>query len=112
MRNTEQLVITKEYIHAHKTRRGAWTKVQVEALGLEWPPRQGWINDLIGTMLTPDKAYLFESGKNTKAGNKKENYWDLGKAIIKNVDKLTDSQIIRLYEFIQKELVKRNINKR
>lgn len=111
MRSTEQFVLTKEYIHKHKTKRGAWTKVQIEALGLSWPPRQGWINELIGTTVTPDQACTFENGKNSRASPKKESQWDLGKKIIKNVDKLTDNQLTRLYEFIRQEMTKRKLIK-
>lgn len=28
----------------HRTPRGAWNKPQLELLGIEWPPRQGWID--------------------------------------------------------------------
>ena len=111
MRNTVQFEITKEYIHKHKTSRGAWTKVQIEALGLSWPPRQGWVNELVGTMLTPDQASAFENGKTERARKKKDSYWDLGKEIIKNVDKLTDNQLTRLYEFARNEMIKRNLTK-
>lgn len=110
MRDTEPVVITKAYIDKHKTKRGAWTKVQIEALGLEWPPTNGWKDRLVGEILNPDGARRFEQGKSMRA-NTKQSFWDLGKNIIKNGDKLTDNQLARLYEFAKAEMFKRKLIK-
>lgn len=34
--------ITLDDIEAAKTPRGGWTRQQIEAWGLTWPPRKGW----------------------------------------------------------------------
>ena len=44
--------LTREYIMKHRTARGAWTRAQIEALGLEWPPLQGWIDSVVGQNIT------------------------------------------------------------
>ncbi len=53
--------LTREYIMKHRTARGAWTRAQIEALGLEWPPRKGWIDTVIGRELTEAQARQFQN---------------------------------------------------
>lgn len=52
--------LTREYIMKHRTVRGAWTRAQIEALGLEWPPLQGWIDSVVGQHITEAQARQFE----------------------------------------------------
>ena len=40
--------ITLEEILAARTPRGGWTRKQIEAWGLPWPPPQGWPKLLTG----------------------------------------------------------------
>ena len=35
--------ITTDFIHKHRTPRGGFSRAQMYALGVEWPPRRGWI---------------------------------------------------------------------
>jgi hypothetical protein len=67
MRNTEPVLVTREYIMKHRTKRGAWTRVQILALGIEWPPQQGWIDEVCGQTLSPESAIEFETGKEIAA---------------------------------------------
>ncbi len=53
--------LTREYIMKHRTARGAWTRAQIEALGLEWPPLQGWIDSVVGQNITEAQARQFEN---------------------------------------------------
>lgn len=55
-------VVTRDWVFEHRTKAGAWTRVQIEALGLRWPPRQGWINKVVGKRLTDEGAARFEQG--------------------------------------------------
>ena len=57
------MIITRQFINDNKTRKGAWTKKQFEALGITYPPRKGWINEMIGKEITPEQAGLFIEGK-------------------------------------------------
>ena len=54
------MLITKDYINTHKTDKGAWTKDQIQALGIEWPPSNGWMRKIIGTELADENAARFE----------------------------------------------------
>jgi hypothetical protein len=35
--------VTRAHVMAIRTRRGAWTRKQLEALGVAWPPVKGWL---------------------------------------------------------------------
>jgi hypothetical protein len=54
------MIITKEWIHAHRTPAGAWNRKQIEALGLEYPARKGWIGKLVGTEIAELAKAAFE----------------------------------------------------
>jgi hypothetical protein len=62
-------VLTYEYIHQHKTRNGGWTKRQLKALGLEWPPQSGWIAGVCGKSIAEQSAADFENGKHEFSSN-------------------------------------------
>ena len=34
--------IDSNFIEKHKTKNGAWTKRQLEIIGIAWPPPKGW----------------------------------------------------------------------
>jgi len=55
--------LTYEYIQEHKTDAGGWTSKQLKVLGIEWPPKSGWINDVCGKTITDDDAKAFEDAK-------------------------------------------------
>jgi hypothetical protein len=41
--------VTEALIRECATARGGWTKRQLEALGVDWPPQKGWIERVVGT---------------------------------------------------------------
>jgi len=53
--------ITRQFIMDNRTPRGSWTQAQIEALGIAWPPRQGWIDTVIGRELTEAQARQFQN---------------------------------------------------
>lgn len=55
------MVITKKFIVDNKTLKGAWTKPQIEVLGIKWPPTAGWMNRVIGTEISNENAAVFMS---------------------------------------------------
>ena len=64
------MIVTREYIHRHKTPRGAWTRVQIEALGLKWSEKtHGWIDRLEGTEISEEQAKKFEEGRTSGKKN-------------------------------------------
>ena len=64
------MIATRGYIFKHRTPNGAWTKSQIEALGLDWPPITGWIDLVSGTELSAEQQKEFEAarlvGRNVK----------------------------------------------
>jgi hypothetical protein len=60
-------VVTREWIKANSSSRGGagHTAVQLEAIGVEWPPRQGWQARAHGRRISQDERRRFES----------ESYW-------------------------------------
>jgi len=92
MENTG-FTLTREYIHSHKTLKGAWNKVQINALGLTWPPRQGWIDELEGEYISLANARLFEAAKLKGAGN-------ITQRIYRKIMKLDDRQLELVHDFI------------
>jgi len=54
------MIITKQWIHDHKTPAGAWNRKQIEALGLSWPATKGWIKSLEGKEVTLEQKMDFE----------------------------------------------------
>jgi hypothetical protein len=57
---TEQFIITKQWLDSWQTKKGGYTKLQVEALGLKWPLTKGWKNRIIGNELTYPARVNFE----------------------------------------------------
>lgn len=55
-----RMIVTKQYLNKHKTGKGGWTKKQLVALGVEWPPTKGWKKIVIGHALTDEKVRAFE----------------------------------------------------
>ena len=53
------IVLTKEMIEAARTPNGGFTKSQLAAIGIEWPPPQDWINEKEGAMITPQQLEAF-----------------------------------------------------
>jgi len=69
---TEAVLVTNEYINEFKTKRGAWTRAQIIALGLTWPPQHGWKNSIIGEVITGQQAEAFESNNTPISKGKKK----------------------------------------
>lgn len=55
-------VLTKAYIDRNRTKKGAWTRKQLEAIGVSWPPRHGWKDRVVGNVISHDAAKVFEAG--------------------------------------------------
>lgn len=61
------MILTRRYIMNHRTDKGSWTKPQIEALGIDWPPRQGWIYRACGQTIGHTDQQIFESRMGVKA---------------------------------------------
>lgn len=94
----DYIEITKQYLNRHRTERGSWTRAQIEALGIEWPPRQGWQHKIIGTYLSKKKAQVFEKAKTQFAKDRKT-----------TVQKLSNFQLLEQFNDRLQELIKRGL---
>lgn len=57
------MIVTKTWVHAHKTVRGGWTKKQLAVLGVPWPPPKGWLKAVVGTQITESQRIEFEAAR-------------------------------------------------
>ena len=55
------MILTRSYIEAHKTDMGAWTRSQMQAIGVKWPQPKGWIQEAEGREITEENARIFEA---------------------------------------------------
>jgi len=69
--DNQKVEVTREYLFKHRTKKGSWTRHQIQALGIDWPPRSGWIEELVGTWINLDQAREFEIGREIMAGKEK-----------------------------------------
>lgn len=63
--------LTRQIIERAQTPNGGYTKNQLEAIGISWPPQEGWVEQKVGTFITPsqlEKFYCIEYVK-TKSDN-------------------------------------------
>ena len=58
--------ITRDWIMQHRTARGAWTRKQLEAIGVRWPPQRGWVGLSSGQEITADQQARFEAEAGTQ----------------------------------------------
>lgn len=60
------MLITKELILKNRTKNGAWTRDQLQALGVKWPPKHGWMNRVIGKPISSDNLRRLEEKSTAK----------------------------------------------
>ena len=53
--------VSAKWIHAHHTSRGAWTRRQLAAIGVSWPPARGWMWRAEGMEITEAQRQTFEA---------------------------------------------------
>lgn len=53
--------VNKKWIHENKTKRGGFTKAQLAAIGVSWPPKAGWVERSSGKLITDEQKDIFES---------------------------------------------------
>ena len=54
------MIVTKDWIEQFQTPGGGWTKKQLEAIGVKWPPAKGWKDRVNGSFISDKDAVLFE----------------------------------------------------
>lgn len=65
--------ITDEWLMQNRTRAGAWTRAQLEVIGIKWPPRHGWKHQVIGKDLSDAEVARFISAANIRAKRTQKN---------------------------------------
>jgi hypothetical protein len=62
--------VTQHWIKAYQSGRGGWNKKQLACIGVDWPPKTGWILAAAGGEITEQKKTEFEQlqGKSIEAG--------------------------------------------
>ena len=53
--------VTKEWLNIYQTDKGSWNAKQLACLCIDWPPRKGWINRAVGTVILVSVKERFES---------------------------------------------------
>lgn len=65
------MILTKENIEAGSTSGVSYTRRQLEALGVAWPPVHGWKAGLIGKTISDEKYAEFMRMSGVKGGTKR-----------------------------------------
>lgn len=59
------VVVTNQFIESGMSDVGGWTRKQIQALGIAWPPREGWKQRLEGVEIPDEDAARFLELKNS-----------------------------------------------
>ncbi len=51
--------LTRQFIMDNRTPKGSWTRSQIQALGIAWPPLHGWIDTVIGKEIGSQQVLIF-----------------------------------------------------
>lgn len=65
--------ITREWIFKYRTKGGSWTRDQLAAISVDWPPVSGWIDRVIGNEIDSRAEDRFKSRKSVKQCRKELN---------------------------------------
>lgn len=57
------MTLTRQNLHAGKTGNGGFKRAQVEALGLKWPVKKGWLSELIGKEVSDETYSAFMAAR-------------------------------------------------
>lgn len=57
-----------EEINRHRTPRGGFTRKQLQALGIEWPPKSGWLKGLCQNGVSKERMERFIQESNQNPG--------------------------------------------
>ncbi len=55
--------LTRDHVAAAKSKSGGWTKKQLAAIGVSWPPAKGWADKVCGKEVSADALRQFLEGK-------------------------------------------------
>ena len=52
--------MTWGWLHRYSTPGGGWTAKQLRAIGVDWPPRRGWLRLSVGKTISVGQKAAFE----------------------------------------------------
>ncbi|HSH24581.1 MAG TPA: hypothetical protein VLA13_03480 [Massilibacterium sp.] len=58
------MIITEQILKEAESINGAWSRKQLETIGIKWPPPKGWKKKIIGTKVDKSKIQKLLSLKN------------------------------------------------
>ena len=68
--NTELITLTHGLIEKARTPNGGFTKSQLAAIGIGWPPPEDWIEKKVGTKITKEQLEVFNKIEYTRQSTK------------------------------------------
>lgn len=57
--------ISEEFLSRISSRKDGWNRLQLELLGVAWPPPQGWKRRLLGQEISEETARRLEALRDT-----------------------------------------------
>lgn len=63
-----RFTISLTWLRRHATKGAGWSRKQIEALGLPYPARAGWLERVAGKQITQAQRAAFEAAAKTKPG--------------------------------------------
>lgn len=66
------VIVTRDFLEAGKSDRGAWSKLQLMCIGVAWPPPKGWRKSVIGRAVSNADASNFLSLRNRRKPDSKD----------------------------------------
>lgn len=57
----DDFVVTRSWLNTHKSLTKFWKPKQLAAIGVELPPRRGWLAKVEGTTISQKSLAIFES---------------------------------------------------
>lgn len=57
---TSMFQITNEWLEEFQSKKDGWTRIQLAAIGVDWPPLQGWKKAAAGRTISDEDRLLFE----------------------------------------------------
>ena len=104
----ETFIITRNWIFDNRTERGAWNKKQLNSIGIKWPAKQGWIDEITGTEISSHNARNFEEyakvAKNKKPATNTKTIDSCIQFLFNNVGKMDPRQLVLLRNIESKYL--------
>lgn len=55
--------VSKEWVWEHRTKKNSFKRKQLEALGISWPPKNGWLQTVDKKIISEENRLLFEQSK-------------------------------------------------